>query len=50
MGDIMYTSVHGSISLPSDEPQGGTYKITNCGVHCHVLMRLDDTHFDGLID
>ena len=42
------SSVSGSISTPSDEPQGGNYRISNCGNGCHVLMRLDQTKFGDI--
>ena len=35
----------GSISTPSDEPEGGNYRIASCGNGCHVLLRLDQTKF-----
>ena len=44
-----YTSVHGFIRLPSDEPQGGNYQIANCGSGCQVLIRFDQTHLHGKI-
>ena len=43
-----HISVHGSIRLPSDEPQGGSYQIANCGSGCHVLIRNDQTYFHGM--
>ena len=42
------SSVSGSISTPSDEPQGGNYRIASCGDGCHVLMRLDQTKFGDI--
>ena len=42
------SSVSGSISTPSDEPQGGNYRISSCGNGCHVLMRLDQTKFGDI--
>ena len=39
-------SVQGSITLPSDEPEGGSYSISSCycdqprcGDGCHILSR-----------
>ena len=39
------STLTGSISLPSSEPEGGEYRIESCGENCHVLLRLDQTKF-----
>ena len=40
----------GEIFLRSDEPQGGTYRIYNCGDGCHVMAREDKTKDDYYVE
>ena len=42
--------MNGFISIPSDEPQGGSYSIENCGRGCHVLKRFDQTNLVDVVD